>query len=78
MTAAAMLELKQRVSRLTKSEQGALKAYLDRARPAAARRKSTRVKMQRDPVTGLPFFTPPVGTPPLSLAHVKRIMRDSP
>lgn len=78
MTATAMLELKQRVSRLTKSEQLALKAYMDRTRPASARRKPTRVKMQRDPVTGLPFFTPPSGTHPLSLADVKRVMRDFP
>lgn len=78
MTATAMLELKQRVSRLTKSEQRALKAYMDRPRPAASRRKSTRVKMQRDPVTGLPFFTPPSGTPPLALVDVKRVMRDFP
>jgi len=73
-----MLELKQRVSRLTKSERRALKAYMDRLRPAAPRRKSARMKMQRDPVTGLPFFTPPQGTPPLSLAEVKRVMRDFP
>lgn len=78
MTATAMLDLKQRVSRLTRSEQSALKAYMDRPLPAASRRKPTRVKMQRDPVTGLPFFSPPSGTPPLSLADVKRIMRDFP
>jgi hypothetical protein len=78
MTATAMLELKQRVSRLTKSEQRALKAYMDRPRRASARRKPIRVKMQRDPVTGLPFFTPPAGTPPLLLAEVKRAMRDFP
>jgi hypothetical protein len=75
MTAAAMLELKQRVSRLTKSEQRALMAYLDRPRRASPRRKPTRVKMQRDPVTGLPCFSPKPGTPPLSLTDVKRAMR---
>ena len=78
MTATAMLELKQRVSHLTKSEQRTLQAYMERLRPASPRRKSARVKMQRDPVTGLPFFVPPQGTPPLSLTEVKRVMRDFP
>jgi len=78
MTATAMLELKQRVSRLTKSEQRALKAYMDRLRNDAPRRKSARVKRHRDSVTGLPYFSPPQGTPPLALADVKRVMRDFP
>lgn len=78
MTATAMLELKQRVSRLTKSEQRALKAYMDRLRDDAPRRKSARVKMRRDPVTGLPYFAPSQGTPSLSLVDVKRVMRDFP
>lgn len=78
MTATAMLELKQRVSRLTKSEQRELSAYMNRLRHEIPRRKPARVKMQRDPVTGLPSFTPPQGTPPLSLADVKRAMRDFP
>lgn len=78
MTATAMLKLKQRVSRLTKNEQHALKTYLERTRPTSARRKPSRIKMQRDPITGLPLFTPPVGTPPLSLADIKRAMPDFP
>lgn len=78
MTATVMLELKQQVSRLPKSEQRELNTYMDRLRRSPARRKSARVKMQRDPVTGLPYFTPPQGTPPLALADVKRVMRDFP
>ena len=78
MTATAMLDLKQRVSRLTKSERRVLKTYMDRLRNDVPRRRSARVKMQRDASTGLPYFTPPQGTPPLSLAEVKRVMRDFP
>jgi hypothetical protein len=78
MTATAMLELKQRVSRLTKNEQRALKTYLERSQTASVRRKPSRIKMQRDPITGLPLFTPPVGTPPLSLVDIKRAMPDFP
>ncbi len=78
MTATAMLDLKQRVSRLTKSERRELDAYMNRLRHGSPRRKTVRVKMLRDPVTGLPYFAPPQGTPSLSLADVKRVMRDFP
>ena len=42
------------------------------------RRKPARVLMHRDPVTGLPYYTPPKGTPTLTLASVKRALRDFP
>jgi len=78
MTATAMLELKQRVSRLTKSEQRELSAHMIRMRRETTHRKPAKIKMQRDPVTGLPYFTPPKGTPSLALADVKRALRDFP
>ena len=42
------------------------------------RRKISRVVMRRDPVTKLPFFAPPAGTPVLTLAAVKQTLRDFP
>lgn len=78
MTAVAMLELKQQVSRLTKSQLHELSSDMDRLRNYSTRRKAPRVKMHRDPGTGLPYFTPPQGTPPLSLTEVKRVSRDFP
>ena len=78
MTAVAMLELKQRISRLSKSELRQLSAYVIYLRRDTLRRKSARVKMQRDPATGLSYFTPRQGTPSLTATKVKRILRDSP
>ena len=78
MTAVTMLELKQRISRLTKSELHELYAYMVSLRHKAQRPKPAQVKMQRDPVTGLPYFTPRQGTPSLTATKVKRILRDSP
>ncbi len=44
----------------------------------APRRKPTRVSMHRDPITGLPYFAPTKDTPALTLATVRRILRDFP
>jgi hypothetical protein len=78
MTATAMLELKQRVSRLTKSEQRELSAHMNRTRRQPTRRKPSKLKMQRDPITGLPFFAPLRGASPLTLATVKQVLSDFP
>ena len=42
------------------------------------RRKLARVMMRRDPVTKLPYFAPPEGTPVLTLATVRQALRDFP
>ena len=78
MTAVAMLELKQQVSRLTKSELHELYVYMVSLHHKAQRPKSVQVKMLRDPATGLPYFAPRQGTPRLTFTKVKRILRDSP
>jgi hypothetical protein len=77
MSAVAMLELKQRISRLSKRELRELSDDMIRLRGEAPHRKFARVKMRRDPVTGIPYFTPSQNSPPLTLTKVKRVLRDS-
>ncbi len=50
----------------------------DTVRLAPRRRRPTRIVMQRDPVTDLPYFGAPKGTPILTLAAVKQALRDFP
>ncbi|OHE81318.1 MAG: hypothetical protein A3G75_08355 [Verrucomicrobia bacterium RIFCSPLOWO2_12_FULL_64_8] len=50
----------------------------DAVRLERPRRRLVRVIMKRDPVTKLPYFSPPQGTPVLTLATVKRTLKDFP
>ena len=48
----------------------------DGVRLERPRRRLARMILKRDPVTNLPYFSPPKGTPVLTLATVKRTLKD--